>query len=947
MKPNSPNSAKLLTSLSTAYYLWSNIFPYENRYIAEQINDVLRSTKKEGKYSQKAMDIRYSIKNAIQDYMYSNTAMKLFEGVKNINSERRRLMLDEFDDSGKRVNQSLANYLNTLKMQEAKTELSKLPNSKRLFNKNFFRNLEFSIAKGEPSIIKYNINNNNSFNKNRPHTDLLLMYNSQEKLPDFNGDTEYTYEKLVKDLTKYALLSNTENGAISFRNYIPMAVFKKYGFDADILVQSNMSIAGGRYYNLLYNGTLNAVTSLIRNKKIETDNQSGRKYIAIPENFISDTNPERGNLNRVLREVNDKFGAEVLKLEGFKIFINQPINISQEGKSRFIRQFYQHNPTLAYKVGVKKVGITDRKMAGKFKNVSLDASEFKGIPADFIYLQNKAGEVFLYELSGKDLAERLTYTKINKLGGTGINEYNPYNEVSQSMFSDNNLTGREIEKAIKEKEEVSFNNFIEKSKTILQSIDKFLEETKQGTELSQVQQQAREVVSLFGQKDEKGNLKLLNRNLRVQSIPLDKEFGKYVRKAPEADPRLKANSIYMNSEAVGNKDEYDRAFAEEVVHAAVDNHITSFIESVQFNTDKTGRIILVPKRTEKPSNAYIDKLVSLYTEASNALVEDLIQNVPEFNGKSKREVLVYMRGKVLPSILKGGPVPYFGAERFKNQSDIDKITRYTYRLSDMHEFVAGIFTDNDFKAALSTVKYKATGQNIVQQFAEIIRKLLMTITNAVPGSVSEQTIDTVLNMINNPSPAINNEPKMDIENMQETDKKVENILEAKTNPDDSFQLSPIYYSNDKISRILQEIWDDILADETISKHKSGQPFIPAPKVNGMTPTRLYNRFVSKINKKYGLKTTDSPIKLVYGRYTKTQEEIDRMTEKELNQWNGLIASGNIEFYNITFNDTYERKLRAAIENQEDVQRSPIFNNTQVKPGISNKENQSNTQYQIA
>ena len=78
-------------------------------------------------------------------------------------------MMDETDNEGKVVNQSLANYLNTLKMQEVKTPLDKLPNNKRIFNKNFFKNLEFSLSKGEPSVIKYNINNNNSFNKNRPH----------------------------------------------------------------------------------------------------------------------------------------------------------------------------------------------------------------------------------------------------------------------------------------------------------------------------------------------------------------------------------------------------------------------------------------------------------------------------------------------------------------------------------------------------------------------------------------------------------------------------------------------------------------------------------------------------------------------------------------------------------------------------------------------------------
>ena len=943
LKPNSPNNAKLLTSLSTAYYLWGNIFPYENRYIAEQIDDVLRSSKKEGNYSQKAMDIRYTVKSAIQDYMYSNTSMSMFDDVENINSERRRLMMDEYDASGNRTHQSLASYLNTLKMVETKTSQGVLPNSKRLFNKNFFKNLEFSIAKNEPSIIKYNVNNNSSFNKNRPHADLLLMSNSQEKLPDFNGDTNYTQEKLVKDLTRYALLASTENGAIGFRNYIPMAVFKKYNFDNELITQANMSIAGGRYYNLLYNGTLKAVTSLVRNSEISTDINSGRLCIEIPESFISDNNPERGNLNRVIREVNDKFGAEVLKVEGFKIFINQPINISKNSKSNFVRQFYQHNPQLAFKVGLKKVGITDGKNAGKFKTVRLAESEFEGkTPPEFICLQKKGGEVFLYEYDKMSADNFAEYNKINRLGGTGVNEYNPYKEVSQSMFPDNNLTGVELEKIPGKKEEETFNSFIDKDVTILQAVTRFLDTPKQGEQITVVQQQARDIVALFGQKDDRGNLVLLNKTLRVQAIPLKNATGKFVRRDSESDTRLKANHIYMNKDAFNNREEYDRAFAEEVVHAAVDTHITSFIESTQFNTDRNGRIIVLPKGTGKPSTPYIDKLISLYTEAANAVVDDLINTVPEFKGRSKREVLVYMMQEMLPSIRKGGAVPYFGSKAFSNE-DLKKIQTYTYRLSDLHEFVAGIFTDNDFKAALSTVQYKATGQSIVQQFADVVRRILSTITNAVQGSVTEQTIDTVMNMIG--APAVATTQSSITEDMQKTDEQAEKLLEETleniygetsetTNPNNSFQASPIYNSNNKAQRVLQSIWDEILKDKTISKHESGQPFVAAPKYNGKTPTRLFDKFISKVNKQFGINSTASPIKFVYGRYTKTQEEIDRMTKEELNKWNGLIASGNIEYYNIEFNDTYEKILNEAIRRQEDSQNSPVFNNIQVKSGVS-------------
>ena len=41
------------------------------------------------------------------------------------------------------------------------------------------------------------------------------------------------------------LLNSVENGAIGFRNYIPMSVFKKYNFDTKLTALANMQIGGG------------------------------------------------------------------------------------------------------------------------------------------------------------------------------------------------------------------------------------------------------------------------------------------------------------------------------------------------------------------------------------------------------------------------------------------------------------------------------------------------------------------------------------------------------------------------------------------------------------------------------------------------------------------------------------------------------------------------------
>ena len=53
------------------------------------------------------------------------------------------------------------------------------------------------------------------------------------------------------------------------------------------------------------------------------------------------------------------------------------------------------------------------------------------------------------------------------------------------------------------------------------------------------------------------------------------------------------------------------------------------------------------------------------------------------------------------------------------------------------------------------------------------------------------------------------------------------------------------------------------------------------------------------------------MRIIYGSIGKQERsmpEESRMTKEELNKWNGLIASGNIEYYNIEFNDTYEKSI---------------------------------------
>ena len=152
----------------------------------------------------------------------------------------------------------------------------------KFFNYPFFKDLEFDLnGKDAPSVIKYTTDTNSNFDKNSVYSTFKLFNSSTKELPPYNGDNNYTWEKLTKDLTKYALLANQENGAIGFRQHIPVEILEKYK-----IAESLRKYAGIKKddlsYNLLLNGDFRALTNLVGNNVISVDNT-----IFIQDNGVS------------------------------------------------------------------------------------------------------------------------------------------------------------------------------------------------------------------------------------------------------------------------------------------------------------------------------------------------------------------------------------------------------------------------------------------------------------------------------------------------------------------------------------------------------------------------------------------------------------------------------------------------------------------------------------
>lgn len=778
-KPNSANSSKLLYSISTGYRLWSNVFPYENKYFSEQLDDVLESSGKTDMYTASAMDVRFDVKNSMQEFIYSIRSLRIFEGVENINEERRRLFMDEYDDKDNRTKDSLATYLNSLKMMKNK-DLSSLSEEERkvyttaieLFNKTFFKNLVFEISRNSPSIIKYNISNTSSFNKNRSHSDITSIMDSKQKLPPFNGNENYTLEDLVKDLTKYALLSNPENGAIGFRNQLPMAVFKKYEIDKDLLIIGDIQQNGGRVFNSFFNGQAKALASLT-NGRLKTDFENRVVEVLIPE----DRNFNLQELKDLIARYNAKIGIpNFYKLEtsatgSLRITIQDPqkYNLS---KGRFLRQYYQHNPQNAYKLSSTVSGIKKGKVAltGSFV---LSADAMPQIP-DFVSMVGENGKRHLFELkaitseAGEMYCE---YVQIATLGGSGVNEYNPDKDVNVSMFPENNLPDnlRDAPTSPKNK------NAVEKAlpkivEEVISDIVNNPVEGTQNTEDAKSVERAVKIVEFFH------SMGLIDQDLKVVLEDLGEGtlYGKY---AP-GSKTITMNEFYYHN----NRNEYIIAFAEELTHSVLTRFTDQYLRNDVAPLIFDGNTITINSEVYRDSDnipASVQTFMMVYGKASEELLKKVARLESAASGKNTTVADIFNKALEYRKWLldKKGPEP-----TLSNKEVDDLFKAVAYRVTNIDEFIAGTLDDADFKKALSESEYLQSGKTFLEKLAEIFTRFIDSLSFMTTGkNLDTSAVEAVLGLVEDlhvkEMKQSTEKKTKPLTELRSTDKMVEEILE--------------------------------------------------------------------------------------------------------------------------------------------------------------------------
>lgn len=208
IKPTTTEGTVLVNSLSSAYDIMKQeYFTYtEQSVFGSVMNKILNIRTVDKDLSKKAkMDFQYRVIGAMRDFIYSSPGLGLFSG--NIDAERRRLFFDTKD------NQSLASFLRDLKI----TKRNPL-----MYTNELLKSFSFDGIKtdGSPSLIKHQTDFNTNFDKTDKYNSFLeLLQDNKTVLGTFNGVT-MTPRLLAQDLASYAFLSNNENGAIGFRDFI-------------------------------------------------------------------------------------------------------------------------------------------------------------------------------------------------------------------------------------------------------------------------------------------------------------------------------------------------------------------------------------------------------------------------------------------------------------------------------------------------------------------------------------------------------------------------------------------------------------------------------------------------------------------------------------------------------------------------------------------------------
>lgn len=686
VKPTTAQNHKLINSTALAYNLWGNVFPFEGTPIEYQINQILNiSGKRVG--TQKAMDISYKALAAMQDFIYSWSGLgNLFE--KPIQEEREDLFIRT------NTNEPLAMYLDRLKR-----------NGHPLFKEAFFRDLEFEIGfEGEESIIKYSLNDKSNFNKNEIYKIFLDLMDSEQQVI---STEPYTYAELAKDLLKYSMLSNQENGAIGFRNYIPISLFEKYGVAESLRLHA--SVTNTLSQSLLLNGDFKALLSMFGSMVENGEVNFSKNFRTLQEKSLFE-----GRVKGLINRLNNTYGTNIhvnysnnsmLTLEG-KLIVGD-INMDNFN-SIFVRQYFQHNPEDASRLNwkEKKEWLDAEYRSTKFED--LDTFTSTNLEGDYYTIKNPNTQKFVLYAQ----IEPGIYRRLETLGSFGINEYQPFTYDAKSMFELNRTyTKTEVTVPVAKlptKESMD--------KTLTELIKEIADSNQHHSDIAKILLEFVEDVPI-------NYIDLSSVDTRGGSIEANGAYTATDTKIKMGGNivELKGGQIYLNinkfKELLTSDKSHQYVLLEEMLHSITTNYIREYIDENATHFNENGDLVISYKVNPESVPIAVTRLLEVYRQAGKQFVQSIAQR----NKESMGSLLKQLNQDVI----------FDGVEnRFKNLS----------------EFMAGIMFDERFRTQMSKLEYK--GESILSRFAKAISKILAKVLpNSVKNNITENGYNAIMDLL--------------------------------------------------------------------------------------------------------------------------------------------------------------------------------------------------------
>jgi len=676
IKPATFFGHKIVNTIATGYNLWKNLLPYESPAIQQQIDDIFKDLNI-SKDSKAGDEYRTKyVMQAMKDYMFLKASTLFMEDGETIESNRKKLFMDSSD------NTSLAALLNELRK-----------NKHPLLEEPFFKNLEFEInMNDEPSIIKYNSDDNTKLNKNQAYRTLKNLLRKGDtvllqdgiKIKEKTFYENYTYNDLVKDLLKYALIADQANGAIGFRQHFPLEVFdelknkngERYNITGNLRDIADIS-SSDENYNIVYNGYIKSLHTLLGTNNLD------RNTAILENNRMID----RKLIEEYVDRINRNLGENTATIINSRGDVKLPYS-PEDMTSNFVRQFIQHHAKDVRTVkrqdvdGIKKqVKRLDQAYKIKLPNIYMDRKFITIKDKDNIYLYEKVGAYF---------------KRLNTLGAFGMNEYKIGGSVETSLVEKNNTTASLIEQS---------NAPIINTKNTVSSAIKQEKEVQVSESLSEITQEKYQPLANLLSQSASEEL-----TVRFTSELDESRNGEYY---PDTKEILVSNTI--------SREAQEEAIMEEVLHDITVNILEKYIKSITTNKEKL-EIEVYDKNNIPPS---VVRIINIYKDAYKVIYKELKQKGQEdLLTKTSNEIVELAQGQGL-----------------------NREQQLAYRATDINEYLAGLFFTPELARVLNNKTYKKSGKSFFRAFAESIIKAIMGDKVKIKDTLYQRAVDSLVELL--------------------------------------------------------------------------------------------------------------------------------------------------------------------------------------------------------